>query len=560
MKHLRKIFRIILKLFGVLALLLVIASLFFLWRIRIPAPDVDEQLTPASLQREQIATDHFKVLNCWLKKNKFGIWEMYLEGAPYQRGVIYGVLAKELIEKQEEVFVKQINEMVPGKVYQQFLKFFVAWFNRDIYKYIPEENLKEIYGISLSFSDKFDYIGPKYYRILNYHAAHDIGHALSDFKMVGCTSFAVNKEFSADSSLLIARNFDFNMGDDFAREKLLVFVNPDSGYKYASYSWAGFTGVVSGMNEKGITVTINAAKSDTPFSTKDPISILAREILQYASTISEAIAIAKKRETFVSESLLIGSAEDDKAVIIEKSPSKIEIFESQKNYLICSNHYQSELFMQDSVNIASIENSDSKYRYDRVNELLQANSPLNYKQAAEILRNKEGANGKNIGYGNPKSLNQLMAHHAVIFEPSQKQMWVSTSPCQMGEFVCYDLNSAFKVGGLNPVDSLTITKDSFLLTDNYKKFVDYKNTKEAIRKFIMLGISFSMDEKNIASFIENNPESYITYMSLGDYFKKKKEFSKATGYYEQALKHDVASKNEIEVIMKSMDDCKKNKQ
>lgn len=558
MKRLRKIFRILLKLFGVLAGVLVIAFLFFLWRIRIPAPDVDEQLIPASLHREQIAPDYYRVLNCWLKKNKFGIWEMYLEGAPYQRGIIYGVLAKELIEKQEEVFVKQINEMVPGKVYQQFLKFFVAWFNKDIYKYIPEENLKEIYGISLSFSDKFDYIGPKYYRILNYHAAHDIGHALSDFKMVGCTSFAVNKEFSADSSLLIARNFDFNMGDDFAKEKLLVFVNPDSGYKYASYSWAGFTGVVSGMNEKGITVTINAAKSETPYSTKDPISILAREILQYAKNISEAVAIAKKRETFVSESLLIGSAEDDKAVIIEKSPSKTEIYESQNNYLICANHYQSELFMQDSVNLSWIENSDSKYRYERMNELMQENFPLNYKKASDILRNKEGANGKDIGYGNPKSLNQLVAYHAVLFKPKQRKMWVSTSPYQLGEFICYDLNSAFKVGGLSPVDSLTIGRDSFLLTDHYKKYENYKKAKEKIKKFVTLDIPFSMDEKNIASFIENNPESYITYMALGDYFKKKNEFGKARKYYEQALQHEVASKNEIEVLKKNIEDCNKN--
>jgi len=558
MSRIKKIFKVLLKLFGVLALLLVAASLFFLWRIRIPSPDVDKQLTPSSFERKQIAPDSYQINNCWLKKNEFGIWEMYLEGEPYQRGIIYGVLAKELIEKQEEVFVSQINEMVPGKLYQQFLKFFVAWFNKDIYKYIPEENLKEIYGVSLSFSDKFDYIGPKYYRILNYHAAHDIAHALSDLKMVGCTSFAVNKEFSADSSLLIARNFDFYMGDDFAREKLLVFVNPDSGYKYASYSWAGFTGVVSGMNEKGITVTINAAKSDMPFEAKNPISILAREILQYSKNIQEAIAIAKKRETFVSESLLIGSAEDDEAVIIEKSPTKISVYKSQKNQLVCANHYQGDLFMKDSINLTWIDNSDSKYRFDRMNELLLTRSPLNYKEASDILRNKEGINGKDIGYGNPKALNQLIAHHGIIFKPKEKKMWISTSPYQLGEFICYDLNHAFKMDGNYFVDSLTVAKDSFLLTENYKKYESYKKIKEKIKKFVLFDIPFSMDEKNIASFISDNPNSYVTFMSLGDYFKKNDDFVRATAYYKQALEHDVASKNEIEILKKNIEECKNN--
>ena len=550
----------ILRLFGKVAIILLLViglfALFFYLNVRIPTPKVDSAISIEGLNREQLGEHHYQIRDNWLKKNKFGFWEMYLEGEAFERGVVYGKLAKELIEKQEIHFVKQINEIIPNSGFLFFLKMFVAWFNRNLHEYIPDEFKEEIYGVSLSFSDEFNYIGPKYYRILNYHAAHDIGHALNDFNLVGCSSFAVNKEFSKDSSLLIARNFDFYMGDGFAEDKLLVFVNPTKGYKFASYSWAGFTGVVSGMNEKGLTITINAARSEMPTTAKVPISILAREILQYAKNIDEAVAIAKKRETFVSESLLIGSAEDDKAVIIEKSTNDIAVYDSNKNITECTNHYQSDLFMKDSFNIENIRLSDSKYRFERLKELLAKQSPVGVEQAIQILRNQKGLNDADLGYGNPKAINQLIAHHGIIFKPEQKKMWVSSSPYQLGTFVCYDLEKAFEgKGNRLSLDSLNIVEDPFLHSNDYKKYEAYKKVKEQISKFVILGIPFSMKANEIDDFIENNPKNYITYMLLGEYFFKVDDLEKAKKYFEEALQHEVASLNEKQKILDQIKTC-----
>ncbi|MCF0070852.1 C45 family autoproteolytic acyltransferase/hydrolase [Dyadobacter sp. CY261] len=555
-----KVLRSALKAFLIFLLVLGVILGLFLWRIRIPAPEIESTKTVESYKRIKVGENHYAVGNNWLRKNKHGIWEMYLEGSPYERGLVYGMLAKELMEKQEVHFVGQIREMIPSAGALQMLKGFVGWFNRDIYKYIPEENQQEIYGVSQSFSDEFDYIGPKYYRILNYHAAHDIGHALVDLNMVGCTSFAVNHGLTKDSTLLIARNFDFYMGDAFAEDKLIVFMNPDKGYKFASYAWAGLTGVVSGMNEKGITVTLNASKSDLPFSAKEPISILAREILQYAGTIEEARKIAAKSETFVSESLLIGSAADDKAVIIEKSPKKMDVYDSGKDYLVCANHYQSNAFVKDSVNIENIKETDSKARFDRMTQLMGRSYPMGVDQAAGILRDQKGVDDKFIGYGNSKLLNQLIAHHGILFKPAKKEFWISAPPYQLGEFVGYDLSNVFTTKGhFDSFDSLDIDPDPFLKSADYKKFEAFKAVKQKITKYMMLDAPLSLTTQEEKAFVANNAESYLPYFFLGQYHQKKGDFNKAIGYYEQALKHELPSLNEEKSIRGNIAECRGKK-
>lgn len=417
----------------------------------------------------------------FLLKNKHQLWELYVEGDPLQVGLISGALTDSLLKKQETIFFSKIRDLVPSESKQKFLRYFLKWYNRKLYLSISEEYKTEIYGYSKYSSNQFDAIAPAYLRSLYLHGAHDIGHALQDLALVGCSSFAAWDSKSEDGNLILGRNFDFYAGDDFAKDKVVAFIKPTQGNPFMIFTWAGMTGAVSGMNAKGLTVTLNAGKSKIPLVAKTPISILAREILQYATTIEEAIEIAKKRRIFVSESIMVGSATDNKAILIEVSPNNFGVFDVENsNQIICTNHFQSEELKNDRRNKVQIRNSHSKYRFDKITELFEANPKINPTIAAEILRNTKGLNDKEIGFGNEKALNQLLAHHGIIFKPKELLVWVSANPYQLGKFVCYDLNQIFKeqknVESVKSfeISELSIEKDSFIDSEDYKKYEQFR--------------------------------------------------------------------------------------
>lgn len=556
--------RIILRLLLTLLALFLILLSYFILAIRIDEPVIADQ-NPQNSSRLNPAPDFYTLGNNWLKKSQSGLWEMYIEGNGFERGVAIGKLTKELAEKQEIAFVKQLKELIPSEGYLTFLKYFVAYFNRKLPDYITDEYKEEIFGVSLYASDKFDYLAPKYYRILNYHGAHDIGHALQDKNMtVGCTSFAAWNQYSEDNKLIVGRNFDFYSGDEFAENKIVCFCKPTTGHKFVYITWAGFTGVVSGMNDQGLTVTINAAKSDIPSSAATPISLVAKEILQYSKNIKEALKIAEKRTTFVSESILISSVNDKKSFIIEKTPSRTNLYSENRECLVCSNHYMSETFKNDVNNNKNILQSSSFYRKLRLEQLLEQNPKINYRKAAGILRNQLGLNNKNIGLTNEKGINQLIAHHSVIIKPEERLIWVSTQPFQLGKFICYDLNKVFdQAVALKEKKEIyeadkTIPEDTFLHSEQYKNYLFFKNMKNCLQFCTKSEFNLTVNPAAIEQFISSNPESYYTYWIVADYYKKNGDLNKAVENYSIALTKEVATGKEADKIKELISECLNN--
>lgn len=508
-------------------------------------PDISS-FDPSIPEKVKINDSTFTAGNNSFLKNKQGQWELYVEGNPLQIGKITGSLTQDLFHKQEEIFFNKAEELVPSRSQQFLLRKFLGWYSRKMYLHIPEEYKTELYGLSQFSSSNFGEIGAPYLRLLYLHAAHDIGHALQDLMLVGCSAFAVRDTKTVDGELLIGRNFDFYLNDEFAEEKIIAFINPDQGHKFMSVTWGGMIGVVSGMNDQGLTVSINAGKSAIPWVAKTPISIVTREILQYATNIEEAIAIAKKREVFISEAIFVGSAKDKKAVIIEVAPGNFGVYQAENSTeLICSNHFQSEAYKSDTRNIEWIAESHSKYRFDRMKELISEKEKLDVADVVSILRNKMGLENKELGYGNEKALNQLLAHHGIVFKPESGKVWVSSNPYQLGAFVEYDLDEIFSNKKNNPTTSSlsspkgNISEDPFVYSKEFKDYEEYRILERKVETAIRNKEHLPLE--TIAELENKNPEYWKAYYLIGKYYLQSNYDAAAKKAFETALTKEITT-------------------
>ncbi len=521
---------------------------------RIVPPNVS--MYPAEIpliHKEKDSLYYFK--DNYLIRNKQGIWELYLSGNPLQLGLNSGALTQRLYHRQDSLFFNKLTDFVPSERQQHFIYKFLKWFNRDIDKNIIPAYRAELYGQSRYSDTLFDYIAPKYERSLYLHSAHDIGHALQDLMLVGCSSFAVWGEHTQGEKLLIGRNFDFYLSDDFATEKIIRFVRPDKGIPFMSYAWGGMIGVISGMNLEGLTVTINAGKSNIPLKVRTPISLLCREILENASTTEQAIAIARKRKVFVSEAIMVGSAKEHKAVIIEVSPKKFGVYEATNGMLLCTNHFQSIPYAKDKKNLKQIKQTHTAYRYKRMQELIAENDKLTPKQMAAILRNTEGLGGKAIGYGNEKALNQLLAYHSVIFSPEERIAWVSTNPYQLGEFIAYDLKEIFKgktypLHSVYPQSNQNIPSDTFVKEKAYKNYEQYRQLEQQLTK--QLREKKTVRPADYLHLVPLNPNYWKGYYLLGEVYWTNHQYKEAKEQYEIALTKEIPYTVERERIGKRL--------
>jgi hypothetical protein len=358
--------------------------------------------------------------------------------------------------------------------------------------------------------------------------------------------------------MLVGRNFDFYVGDAFARQKLVTFMKPDSGNAFAMIGWPGMMGAVSGMNVNGLSIALNAGPSKTPSRIGTPVTLLARQVLQYASSISEAAEIIESAQIFVSENLIVASGAERRVVVFEKSPDHTVMFENSDSILICSNHFQSPEWIEDGQNLDARENTSSGYRDKRMRELAETEFHGEVQQLAGILRNTNGLGGAPLPLGSELSLNQITAHHSVIFDPVRLIFWVACSPSQLGPYLAYHLDSVFSQHDYprDPVadSTLGLAADTLLQSQRYYDYRAFRNETDQIYRAI--DRHETLDETYLARYQTLNPRHYLTYQTLGDYYAGRQECDRAMDYYGQGLKQVLPGKHDETKLLDAICRCR----
>ena len=70
---------------------------------------------------------------------------------------------------------------------------------------------------------------------------------------------------------------------------------------------------------------------------------------------------------------MVDSASDNRAIVIEKTPDSLGIYNPEQNYIVCVNHFQSKGLAGLKSNEQQMKESASPYRYKRLMQLLENN-------------------------------------------------------------------------------------------------------------------------------------------------------------------------------------------
>jgi isopenicillin-N N-acyltransferase like protein len=170
-----------------------------------------------------------------------------------------------------------------------------------------------------------------------------LGQCFTDIALVGgCSTITLPAAASADGVARFGRNLDFLSLNLLDRNTVILVFHPKDAYAFASICYPGMVGVLSGMNEHGLTLANMEVHRRGRMPSGMPYMLLYRTLLERCRTVQEALTLLEKTPRQSANNLMLMDASGDRAVA-EITPEAVKVRRAPDTAaLISTNHQRGE--------------------------------------------------------------------------------------------------------------------------------------------------------------------------------------------------------------------------
>lgn len=261
-----------------------------------------------------------------------------------------------------------------------------------------------------------------------------------------CTSAVVFDSCSADGELMHARNFDFPGVSVWERFPTIVYCNPDHGipYGYLAARGADVPGVTA-FNAEGISITFHTRfHRDVDFNAVCAVD-LGHEIISRARTVNDAIDIAGRLKIASTWGIVVASAKEKSAALIETTNKKMRVIWAHDGHLGNTNHYQHPDMVPGEI---ATSNGWTSYTVDRLRLLDRFFATMQAKGGAtlEDMQAFLGTDFEVDDPSTPRMMGSLVGHvmsvQSVVFKLASGivSFSVGEAPTGFGPYLTHSIN------------------------------------------------------------------------------------------------------------------------
>jgi len=163
---------------------------------------------------------------------------------------------------------------------------------------------------------------------------------------LGCSTVIVEKDRSATGKPLFGRNFDWLPTKGITEHTLVVVYKGAKKRAFAAITVSPIQGVISGMNDAGLCVTMNEirireAKTKPDFNWKGtPIMLAFRQVLEECGTVAEAEKFLRATERTSTCCMTI--CDKTGGAVFELTPKGVEVRSAVNGVCCCTNHFRTD--------------------------------------------------------------------------------------------------------------------------------------------------------------------------------------------------------------------------